>query len=161
MNYTIYLDDKAVKYLTNQLDKDNVSYAITKEKLLEGEINCISFEDKPYVLNSVFIAGVAYTKGVAQRQEADLVIKKALSEHPKRKVTIKENNSISGDGFYSVETAEGLFTKIFSFKLREDDPQSIWNKDKNLAEATEYAKKLETYQNEQKTIYETPDDDIV
>ena len=160
MNCRIYLDDNTTKYLTNELDRENISYAITKEKLIEGEINCISFEDKPFVLNSVFIAGVAYAKGIAERQEADLIISKALSELPRRKVIIKETNSIEGDGSFVVSTADGYFMRCFSFRLGEN-VEAMWSKERNYELATEYAKRLETFYREEKTIYETPENDIV
>jgi hypothetical protein len=50
--------------------------------------------------------------------------------------------------------------RCFSFRLGEN-VEAIWSKERNYELATEYAKRLETFYREEKTIYETPENDIV
>lgn len=78
------------------------------------------------------------------------------------KVKIEKELSVTGTGYFHVQTANGVGIKSFAFRPYEDN-QKIWGEQVALDEAMAFAKLLEQSKDGnpiKEIIYETPEEKI-
>jgi hypothetical protein len=164
MKLKIYLDENATSYLLKELDREKITYLIQREEIDGGELNAILVEYSPFLLNHIFIGGVAYAKGAADKFAGEVVanqiIEQALqNEAPAtRPVIIREIKQVDKESYFAVSTSE--YTCLRCFTYREDAAEGIWSREHNLKAAMEYAKRLEAGEGRTETvIYKTKNDE--
>jgi hypothetical protein len=162
MKLKIYLDEKATSYLLKELDREKITYLIEIEELENSQLNAIVLDYSPFLLNHIFIGGVSYARGEANKLVGEMVanqiIEQALTP-PTRSVIIKDIKQADKESYFAVSTTD--YTCLRCFTYREDaDADSIWSREKNLSAAMEYAKRLEAGNDKTETvIYKTKNDD--